>query len=132
MSDTFTHSAFKFRCHRNATCTELQHPQLRLTPILMLPVLSSCDCMQTCRCKPRWTMGYTLVWHPPDGQRTEQLFTELSGVTVTYAVWHRVKCSKSIHKPHLLPGNFSFLSSAAVSFSLSLSVQQQIDEKRNC
>lgn len=23
------------------------------------------DGMQTCPCKPRWTMGYSLVWHPP-------------------------------------------------------------------
>lgn len=45
-----------------------------------------------------------------------------SGVTVTHAVWHDVKCCKSIHKPQLFPGNFSLLSSAAVSFSLSLSV----------
>lgn len=57
------HSAFKFICHRNAPV--LSYSILSWDLLLMPAVLSSCDGVQTCPCKPRWTMGYPLVWHPP-------------------------------------------------------------------
>lgn len=62
-NDCWMHSAFKFICHRNAPV--LSYSILSWDLLLMPAVLSSCDGVQTCPCKPRWTMGYPLVWHPP-------------------------------------------------------------------